>query len=61
MGVTMWIVKTFMHPRHPYLECEYRNSYPSYWLNPKELDIWGSSIPEEIRTYIPIGYVYENT
>ena len=54
----MWILKTFMNPRHQYLECEYRNSYPSYWLNPKELDIWSTGMSEDFRKHIPIGYVH---
>ena len=56
----MWILKTYRH-KHPYLECEYRNSYPTYWFNEKELDIWSTGLTENYRTYIPIGYVYENT
>ena len=58
MVVTMRIVKTFMHPKHPYLECEYRNSYPTYWLKIKELDIWNTGMTEDFRKHIPIGYVY---
>lgn len=57
----MWILKTFVNPKKQYLECEYRNKCPTYWLAAREMDMWSSSMPEEIRTYIPIGYVYENT
>lgn len=54
----MWLLKTFMHSRHPYLECEYRNSYPTYWLKLKELDIWSISMTEDFRKHIPIGYIH---
>ena len=57
----MRILKTFIDPNQRYLECEYRNKCPTYWLAVKEMDMWSSSMPEEIRTYTPIGYVYENT
>ena len=57
----MRILKTFRGYNQIYLECEYRNKCPTYWLAAKEMDIWSSSMPEEIRTYTPIGYVYENT
>ena len=57
----MWILKTFMHPKQYYLECEYMNNYPTYWFNALELDIWSTGMPEKIRTYLPIGYAYENT
>ena len=54
----MWIVKTFIHPKHPYLECKYRGSYTTYWLNLKELDIWNTGMTEDFRKHIPIGYVH---
>lgn len=54
----MWIIKTFIHPNHPYLECKYRDSYPTYWLNLKELDIWNTGMTEDFRKHIPIGYVH---
>lgn len=57
----MWILKTFINPKHQYLECEYRNSYPTYWLSSLELDIWDTGMNKDFRKYVPIGYVYENT
>ena len=57
----MWILKTFRGRSLIYLECEYRNKCPTYWLATREIDMWRSSMPEEIRTYIPIGYTHENT
>ena len=60
MVVTMWILKTYRY-KHPYLECEYRNSYPTYWFKEKEMEIWSTGMTKNCRTYVPIGYVYENT
>lgn len=57
----MWLLKTFMDPKQQYLECEYKNNYPTSWLDVMELDIWSTGMTEDFRTYIPIGYVYENT
>lgn len=57
----MKLLKTFIHHKHPYLECKYRDSYPTYWLNIKELDIWNTGMTEDFRKHIPRGYVYENT
>ena len=61
MGVTMWLLKTFVNPRQQYLECEYRDNYPTYWLDALKLDIWSTGMTEDFRTYIPIGYMYEIT
>ena len=61
MVVTMWILKTFVNPRQQYLECEYRNIYPTYWLDALELDIWSTGMAEDFRKHIPIGYTHENT
>ena len=57
----MWLLKTSTTTRQLYLECEYRNNYPTYWLNLMELDNWSTGTPKDFRKYIPIGYVYENT
>lgn len=57
----MKLLKTFIHHKHHYLECKYRDSYPTYWLNIKELDIWNTGMTEDFRKHIPRGYVYENT
>ena len=54
----MWILKTFRDYNQIYLECEYRNKCPTYWLAARELDMWSTSMSKEIRTYIPIGYVH---
>ena len=56
----MWILKTFRH-KHPYLECEYKNNYPTYWFKEQKLNICSLCMPKALRTYVPIGYVYENT
>lgn len=57
----MWLLKTFMNTKHQYVECKYRNNFPTYWLKPMEWDIWSTGMPKDFRKYIPIGYVYENT
>ena len=57
----MWILKTFMNPKHQYVECKYRNNFPTYWLKPMELDIWGTGMTEDFRTYTPIGYARNQT
>ena len=57
----MWILKTFRDYKQIYLECGYRNQCPTYLLAAREMDMWYSSMSEEVRTYIPIGYIYENT
>lgn len=54
----MWILKTFRGYNQTYLECEYRNKCPTYWLNTKELDIWSIGMAEDFRKHIPIGYVH---
>ena len=57
----MKLLKTFTDPSQRYLKCEYKNNYATYWFREKEIDIWSTGMPERIRTYLPIGYVYENT
>ena len=57
----MKLLKTFIDRRQQYLECEYESKYPTYWFKEQELNIWSLCTPKEIRTYVPIGYVYENT
>lgn len=54
----MKLLKTFIDRRQRYLECEYRNKCPTYWLKEKEMDIWSIGMTEDFRTYIPIGYVH---
>ena len=56
----MKLLKTFTSLSQRYLECEYENKCPTYWFKEQELDIWSLCMPKEIRTYVPIGYVYEN-
>ena len=57
----MKLLKTFTSPSQKYLECEYKNKCPTYWFNVQELDMWNRCMSEEIRIYIPIGYMNENT
>ena len=57
----MKLLKTFIDRRQQYLECEYESKYPTYWFKEQELNIWSLCTPREIRTYVPIGYIYENT
>ena len=57
----MWILKTFTDPAQRYLECKYKNNYPTYWFEEKEIDIWSTGMNKDYRIYVPIGYVYENT
>ena len=57
----MKLLKTFIDRRQRYLECEYKNNYATYWFKEQELDTWSRGMTEDFRTYIPIGYVYENT
>ena len=57
----MKLLKTFIDSSQQYLECEYTNKYPTYYLNYKVLDLWSTGMTEDFRTYIPIGYIRENT
>ena len=57
----MELLKTFINPSQQYLECEYKNKYPFYWLNLKELDIWSTGMIKDFRKQIPIGYTYYQT
>ena len=57
----MWLLKTYINPKQQYLECEYKHNYPTYCFTEKEISIWSTGMSEKFRTYIPIGYVYENT
>ena len=57
----MKLLKTFTSSSQWYLECEYKNNYATYWFKEQKLDTWNICIPEDFRTYISIGYVYENT
>ena len=54
----MRILKTFIDPNQRYLECKYKNNYPTYWLEEKEMDIWNTGMAKNYRTYVPIGYVH---
>ena len=57
----MQLLKTYVNPKQQYLECEYKHNYPTYCFIEKEMSIWGIGVAEKCRTYLPIGYVYENT
>ena len=57
----MWLLRTSTTYRQLYLECEYRNNYPTYWLNLMELDNWSTSTSKDFRQYVPIGYTYTRT
>ena len=57
----MRILKTFIDPNQRYLECKYKNNYPTYWLNLMELNNWSTGTHKDFRKYVPIGYVhYQN-
>ena len=57
----MWLLKTSTTSRKLYLECEYRNNYPTYWLNLMELDNWSTGTHKDFRKFIPIGYTHYQT
>ena len=57
----MKLLKTFADLRQRYLEWEYKDNCITYWFKEQELDTWHTCTPENFRTYLPIGYVYENT
>lgn len=57
----MRLLKTSIDPIQVYVECEYKNIYPTYLLSFEELHVWSTCIPEKYRADVPIGYVYENT
>ena len=57
----MKLLKTFADLRQRYLEWEYKDNCITYWFKEQELNIWSRCMPEKIKTYLPIGYVYENT